>query len=130
MPVSVIDLAQAYQRLTFFGERTPESDDDRLGAAFASVAPYRDGDLFIGHYAGDSAWERHPSGDEIVMVMEGSADLILLEGEDEVRHRLAAGQLVVVPRNVWHRFEVSDGVKVFTATPAPEEHSVTKPVPD
>ena len=128
MPVPVINLKAAFGRLEFFGQRTPESAGEQLGAAFTSLSTYRDGDLFIGHYAGNSAWERHPSGDEIVMVIEGSADLILLEGHNEVRQRLEAGELLVVPRNVWHRFEVEAGVKVFTATPAPEEHSLTKPL--
>ena len=94
---------------------------------FSELTTYRDGAMYVGHYAGNSAWERHPSGDEVVYILEGETTLILLnEGQEEPK-RLKAGDLLIVPQNTWHRFETPDGVKVMTVTPLPEEHSIELP---
>ena len=34
----------------------------------------------------------------------------------------AAGMMLVVPQNCWHRFDSETGVKVMTATPRPTTH--------
>ena len=43
--------------------------------AFAELAPYRDAAIFAGKFAGTSAWERHPMGDEIVQIVDGARGL-------------------------------------------------------
>ena len=53
------------------------------------------------------SWERHPNGDEIVLLMSGSANF-LLESPDgivvkELRH---PGEFVFVPRGCWHTANV------------------------
>src|SRR5680860_819700 len=83
------------------------------------ISDYRDGAMFVAHYAGRTEWERHASGDEIVLVLDGATTLILLSGEREIRHDLARNELLVVPRGCWHRFETPDGVKVMSVTPQP-----------
>lgn len=123
----VQSLEKEFEKLTFVGNRTPESSGEDLDVAFAELAAYRNGAIFIGHYAGDSKWERHPHGDEIVFVVEGETTLILLTDEGEVANRVQAGELMVVPENSWHRFETADGVKILTVTPQPTEHSVGQP---
>lgn len=95
--------------------------------AFATLAPYRDGAIYVGHYSGSSEWERHPNGDEIVMVLEGSTTVVLKEAEANVEVHLAAGEMVVVPRNTWHRFVGSNNLKVMTVTPQPTDHSLEDP---
>ncbi|XRD81927.1 cupin domain-containing protein [Dyella halodurans] len=98
------------------------------GEAFAEVAPYRDGAVYVSYYSGSSEWERHPNGDEVVMVLEGTTTVVLLRDAKEERYFLAANELVVIPVGVWHRFEESDRVKVMTITPQPTEHSLDTPV--
>ncbi|BEU03547.1 hypothetical protein OAG1_23470 [Agarivorans sp. OAG1] len=127
MPIKVITLSEAFKQLRFVSERRPESTAEELAGAFSELSAYRNGGIYIGHYAGNSEWERHSEGDEIVQIIEGSTSLILLQEEGEQRISLSAGQLVVVPQNQWHRFETPEAVKVMTVTPQPTVHQVTKP---
>lgn len=95
--------------------------------AFAEVAPYRDGAVYVSYYSGSSEWERHPNGDEVVMVLDGTTTVVMLRNAKEERFFLAEHELVVVPAGVWHRFEGSDRLKVMTVTPQPTEHSLETP---
>lgn len=95
--------------------------------AFCTLSEYRDGGVFAGHYAGFYEWERHPVGDEIVAVLDGETTLILLENNEEKRNVMVKGDLIVVPRNIWHRFESPKGVKIMTVTPQPTDHQIEKP---
>jgi mannose-6-phosphate isomerase-like protein (cupin superfamily) len=54
--------------------------------------------------------------------------LILLEDNQEQRNNLTIGEMLVVPKDIWHRFESPDGVKVMTITPQPTEHSISHPI--
>jgi quercetin dioxygenase-like cupin family protein len=78
--------------------------------------------MFVGKFAGTSAWERHPQGDEIVQILEGAATLHLMTEEGRQSVILKEGTMVIVPRNIWHQFEAPDGVSVMTTTPQPTEH--------
>ena len=121
-------IPEIFGGLTYLPDRTPETPDDVSNDAFAEVAGYRDGAIFVAHYAGNSAWERHPEGDEIVAVLEGKTTVFLLEDGRESPYTLNQGELVIVPVGVWHRFETPDGVKILTVTPQPTDHSLEKPV--
>lgn len=119
-----ISLDEEFSKLTYLPDRTPEHSDE---GAFARLAEYRDGGVFIVHYAGRSEWERHPVGDEVVMVVDGSTTMSMVVDGEDVTHTLGAGELVVVPQGVWHRFDTPDGVKVMTITPQPTDHRVDHP---
>lgn len=119
-----ISIDGAFAGLSFLAERTPLTERDDY---FATVAPYRDGAIFVAHYAGVSEWERHRAGDEIVLVLEGATTIILLVDGAEQRHLLGERAFVVVPRGVWHRFETSIGVKVLSVTPQPTDHRADNP---
>jgi mannose-6-phosphate isomerase-like protein (cupin superfamily) len=95
--------------------------------AFAEVASIRDGAIYVGHYSGNSEWERHTSGDELVLALSGTTTVILLTEGHENRVELAENELVVVPAGTWHRFENSLHLKVLTVTPQPTDHSVERP---
>ena len=123
-----VDVHNAFNQLRFVAGRTPASTVDYLEGAFAELAPYRDGAVFIAHYAGNSEWERHAGGDELVFVLEGETTLFLLDDDDhETANALGAGLFLVVPAGTWHRFETPAGVKVMTVTPQPTDHSVERP---
>lgn len=122
-----ISLAKEFAKLSFLGNRTPHTSAEESRRAFAELSGYRDGAVFIGHYAGNSEWERHSRGDEIVFVVEGKTTLFLLSGGEQLPNILREGQLFVVPKNTWHRFETPDGVKVMTVTPQPTDHAVELP---
>jgi uncharacterized cupin superfamily protein len=121
-----ISLNDALAQLTFLPDRTPMGSEDS-SSAFARLSTYRDGGIFVGHWAGQSEWERHAVADEIVMILEGETTLTFLTDDGERSAGLTAGQLVVVPQGTWHRFHTPDAVKVFSVTPQPTEHSPERP---
>lgn len=116
----IIDIAKTLGTVTFLEGRTRHSD---TRGTFARAAEYRDGGVFIGGFSGVSQWERHPNGDELVQILEGSVTLALRQPDGaEETHDLRAGMVAVVPRNTWHQFAAPDGVTLMTTTPQPTEH--------
>jgi quercetin dioxygenase-like cupin family protein len=101
--------------------------DEASADAFTRLCGYRDGAIFLGHWAGRSEWERHPAGDEIVMIVDGTTTIFFLGGDTEQPAILRSGELVVVPKGTWHRFETPDAVKVLSVTPQPTDHTVERP---
>jgi mannose-6-phosphate isomerase-like protein (cupin superfamily) len=122
--VTIVDFAAELGKLAMLRGRRPDmTEADRKGTnAFATLAPFRDGNIFSAKFAGNGAWERHPNGDELVQVIEGATLLHLMTDEGLQSLALKAGMLVIVPQNTWHRFEAPDGVALMTATPKPTEH--------
>ncbi len=123
--IAVVDLKSEFAKLAMLKNRTPTSTDAERAGAFGRVAPYRDGAIFTAKFAGTSAWERHPHGDEIVYIVDGATTLHLITDAGRQSIHLTAGMLAIVPQNAWHQFEAPDGVCVMTATPQPTEHART-----
>jgi hypothetical protein len=49
------------------------------------------------------SWERHPAGDELVLLLMGCADLVLrVDGQDRIARLDAPGQYLIVPQGIWH----------------------------
>jgi mannose-6-phosphate isomerase-like protein (cupin superfamily) len=124
-----LSIGRAIDDLEFYGDRTPTTTDDEMPGAFAVLSDYRDGGIFVGHWAGASEWERHPVGDEIVMVVDGATTMFLIIDGAEHAVELGPGEMVVVPQGTWHRFETIDRVEVLTVTPQPTEHTADMPTP-
>jgi quercetin dioxygenase-like cupin family protein len=120
--VTPIDLKSAFAKLTMLEHRTPTSAPAEFEGAFGRVAPYRDGAIFTAKFSGNSPWERHPNGDEIVQIAEGATILHIMAADGPQSFALKAGMVAIVPKNTWHRFEAPDGVSLMTATPQPTEH--------
>ena len=121
-------LEQTLAGLEYLPNRTPDmAFSGGAEKAFAELSKYRDGAIFVGHYSGNSEWERHSAGDEIVMVLAGVTTLVLLIEGLEKHLQLGANELAVVPVNTWHRFKQSMDLKVLTVTPQPTDHSIEKP---
>jgi mannose-6-phosphate isomerase-like protein (cupin superfamily) len=102
------------------GKDTTEAD---AKAAFAVLAPFRDGSIFAGSFSGESPWERHRKGDELVHILDGAATLTIMTDTGPQSFTMTAGMLIVVPQGHWHRFHAPDGVTVLTATPQPTDHT-------
>jgi quercetin dioxygenase-like cupin family protein len=120
--IAVLDLKAEFAKLTMLKGRTPTSSEDERKGAFARLAPYRDGAIFTAKFTGTSAWERHPQGDEIVQIVDGTTTLHLVTADGRQSLTLSAGMMAIVPQNTWHQFEAPNGVCVLTATPQPTEH--------
>ena len=122
--ITIVDVKAELGKLTMLKGRRPDMlEEERKGThAFATLTPFRDGNMFAAKFSGNGAWERHPNGDELVQVIEGATKLHVMTDEGLQTHALKAGMLVIVPQNAWHRFEAPDGVALITATPKPTEH--------
>ncbi|MFL5267644.1 MAG: cupin domain-containing protein [Stellaceae bacterium] len=122
--ITVLDLNAELGKLAMLRGRRPETTEAERKASggFATLAPFRDGNIFSAKFAGDGAWERHPNGDELVHVVDGSTTLHIMTEEGPQSYALSAGMVVIVPQGAWHRFHSPEGVSLVTATPKPTEH--------
>ena len=76
-----------------------------------------------GQNADWSHWERHPAGDEILVLLSGELELVLDTERGEERASLNAGQTFIVPKGVWHRGIVKKPGQLMFLTPgAGTEH--------
>ena len=121
--VKAVDIQTELAKRPMLRGRRPDTPGDQTAGAFATLASFREGGIFAGSFEGDSAWERHPRGDELVQILDGAATLTILTGEGPQELDMKAGMLTVVPQNCWHRFSAPEGVTVLTATPQPTDHS-------
>jgi len=121
---TILDLKGTLAKMPMMQGRRPESTEAERKAtgAFVTLAPYRDGNIYSAKFSGDAAWERHPSGDELVQVVDGATILHIASEDGPLSYALSAGMAVIVPQNMWHRFHAPDGVTLVTATPKPTEH--------
>lgn len=122
-----VSIPNAIDALTFLEARTPTTTPEESAGAFAELAKFRDGGIYVGHWAGASEWERHGVADEIVMVVDGETTIFFRDGDRETSAPLGRGDVVVVPRGTWHRFETPQAVKLVSVTPQPTDHSPTSP---
>ena len=122
--ITILDLEAELAKLTLLRGRTPQmTEAERQGTrAFATLAPYRDGNIYSAKFSGDGAWERHPNGDELVQIVEGEATMHIMTKDGPESHTVRAGMVIIVPQGTWHRFHSADGVSLVTATPKPTEH--------
>jgi hypothetical protein len=69
-------------------------------------------------------WERHPAGEELVMLLSGSAIIIIEEsGHERAISLCVPGAYVLVPRNAWHTAKTTVPTTMLFLTPgAGTEH--------
>jgi mannose-6-phosphate isomerase-like protein (cupin superfamily) len=121
---TILDLKSTLAKMPMMQGRRPESTEAERKAtgAFVTLAPYRDGNIYSAKFSGNAAWERHPNGDELVQIVDGSCTIHLMTENGLESHEVGAGTTVIVPQNTWHRFHAPNGVSIVTATPRPTEH--------
>ena len=121
--IKAVDIKAELAGVRVLHGRSTQTTAAESKAAFAVLAPFRDGSIFAGSFSGESPWERHQKGDELVHILDGAATLIIMTAEGPESFKMTAGMLIVVPQGHWHRFHVPDQVTVLSATPQPTEHS-------
>jgi mannose-6-phosphate isomerase-like protein (cupin superfamily) len=89
----------------------PQLDQGRLMSAFTFSEPW-------------PMWERHPAGEELVMLLSGAVTVVLEESGQERAVQLSdPGSYVLVPRNVWHTAKTIVPTTMLFLTPgAGTEH--------
>ncbi len=123
MILEAIDIGKTLAGLTPLRGRGAHTTEAEVDAAFATLSAFRDGGVFVGSFEGDSGWEIHTAGDEIVYVLGGATTLTIITDDGPHAVEMTAGTLIVVPQGCWHRFNAAEQVTVLTATPQPTEHS-------
>lgn len=84
--------------------------------------------LGLVHFSGQTGWERHTGGDEMLFILEGETELTRLTAEGEVRVTARKGEVVQIPAGVWHAQRTRSPVKLlFLTVGAGSEGSATKP---
>jgi len=89
----------------------PQLDQGRLMSAFTFSEAW-------------AMWERHPAGEELVMLLSGAATVVLEDSGVEHTVRLTEpGSYVLVPQNVWHTAKANAPTTMLFLTPgAGTEH--------
>ena len=92
----------------FLERYTAEHDQDGDEGRLVMAAPIKESWNF---------WERHPAGDEVVVVMSGRMTLVQeVDGADQ-RIELDPGEAAINPRGVWHTTDVDEPGDVLFVTP-------------
>jgi quercetin dioxygenase-like cupin family protein len=102
------------------GANTTAAEAD---AAFPQLASFNSGGIFVGRFSGRSPWERHPTEDELLHVLQGEVEVTVLTDADTITVTVPAGSIFVVPRGLWHRQLPKPVVTLLSATPKPTEVS-------
>lgn len=85
--------------------KLPELDQGRLMTGFTFSEPW-------------TMWERHPAGEELVMLLEGVATLVLEEdGQERTVELSQPGSYVLVPQGVWHTARTGVQTTMLFLTP-------------
>jgi len=65
-----------------------------------------------------NSWERHPAGDELVVLLHGAATMIVRAADREHSLSLTApGDYCIVPAGLWHTAHVSRPTRMLFITP-------------
>lgn len=99
--------------------RTAEED----AAAFPRLASFDSGAVYVGKFSGQSPWELHPEGDELLYVLDGEVEITLLIEEGAARELIPAGCVFVVPKGLWHRQVARPDATLLAVTPGRSENS-------
>ena len=121
--IRAVDIKAELAGRPLLSGRDKDTTEAEAKGAFAVLSPFRDGSVFAGSFSGESPWERHRKGDELVHILAGAATLTIMTDAGPQSFAMTAGMLIVVPQGHWHRFHAPDGVTVLTATPQPTDHT-------
>ncbi len=130
MPESAFDLSKVYVHLG-------------LGATVSRLENFAWDPEYLAKYTADHAgdgdegrlvvvspsastwaiWERHPAGEELVVVLSGKMVLIQEVDGAENRVEMTAGEAIINPRGVWHTADVVEpGSMLFITSGRGTEH--------
>ena len=82
---------------------TASTTYETFRAACPELAAFDKGAVTVGRFATQGPWEFHPDGDELLHVLDGQIEVILLTDDEPVHVFVRAGSIFIVPARVWHR---------------------------
>lgn len=96
---------------------TPAMTEEEAATSMQFLAPFNQCMLGVVCFSGQTPWERHPDGDELLQVLEGGVEVEVLTDDGSVRRTVAKGEVFVVPRGLWHRQLARITTTLLFATP-------------
>jgi quercetin dioxygenase-like cupin family protein len=96
---------------------TRATTEAEANGAIREIGRLEDRLVGVMRFAGETPWERHPDGDELLHVLDGDVDVTVLTDEGPVHVRVAAGGVFVCPRGLWHRQCPTTAATLLFATP-------------
>jgi PhnB protein len=96
---------------------TADTTEAEANAAVRNVAKIGKLTLGVMSYSGLTPWERHPDGDELLLVLDGGLEVTVLTDDGPVTRRLRAGEAFVCPQGLWHRQLAAKSVSMLYGTP-------------
>ncbi|MHB8467031.1 MAG: cupin domain-containing protein [Acidimicrobiales bacterium] len=124
MTRSSFDLSTTHIHLGVGSRATPIPDFEWTPAFLARYTAEHnsDGDegrlVMIGTSGSSWAtWERHPAGEEVVVIISGRMTLVQELDGNENRVELTEGEAAINPRNVWHTANIAEPCRMLFITP-------------
>lgn len=63
-------------------------------------------------------WERHPGGDEVVVLLSGRVEMVLRQAQgDKCVELTQPGSFVIVPAGIWHTAKTTVSTRMLFVTP-------------
>ena len=98
--------------------------DSHPQGSFLSLCDFNEHSFGVCDITGESpVWEMHPDTDEFFFILEGVFEVTLMTTEGAIQHTAQAGQVFVVPKNIWHKPAAPDGCRFMHFTPGESLHS-------
>lgn len=65
-----------------------------------------------------TSWEKHPNGDEVIILLSGAVTFVLQQDQGNQSIALnTEGSCVIIPKNTWHTAKTNIKSKVLFITP-------------
>lgn len=100
----VLDFGHDYEK--YLVDFCSESDPGRLVCLYETKTDWE-------------AWEAHPAGDELVLILSGKAEFFQEVDGEQRRVVLAPHQAIINPPGVWHTANVMEPFLALFITPGP-----------
>jgi len=107
---------------------TPDLDAETGLQALKVLGTFNGCMVGLVHYSGETAWERHAAGDELLYILEGEAELTALTSDGPISVRASAGDLIEIPRGIWHSQVTLAPVKLLFITQGSGTESSRNPL--
>ena len=82
---------------------SPSTTEADAMAAIRSFGELNGCLLGVTRFSGLTPWELHADADELLYVLEGTVDVMVLTDDGPLSTTVPAGSVFVVPRGLWHR---------------------------
>lgn len=115
-PLSAIALPALLRQLPTLVVSAATTAEEANGAV-RELGWLNDRMLGVMRFSGQTPWERHPGGDELLHVLEGEVEITVLADSGPTVIRASAGSVFVCPQGLWHRQYAPDAVTILFGTP-------------